>query len=129
MIWSDLFRNMGRWVSTLVLLPVFVLSLVFPYSSDFYSRDQRVVGKEQRILVRDKVEVAPNDVSFPAECLSLKGFEVSPRQLQADGKCFIPVFVLSHLISQPFIARDAQLHAWRLPWHPSIVVALRKLII
>jgi hypothetical protein len=107
----------------------FLLSLSLPYSSDYFSQDNKIVTRSAANGMVEKVEVSTNFNTSPAECLTSK----SVRSIS-----FLSVNWVKSLHTEVLIALEA--HKYRtyfrsdygvspITWHPSIVIAFRKLII
>jgi hypothetical protein len=108
----------------------FCISLVVPFSSLYYANDNKVVDKEVRQQTSEKVEVATNLFNFPAEILHYKTFQglssVDPAVLKFSSTHFSLLF---H-VKPSGCAHFYKVFARELfDWHPSVVIALRRLLI
>ncbi len=115
-----------KMTSTILVVALFLTSLVWPYSSEYFSQDGKVRGKA---LSHEKVEVATDLVAIPAECSSGKLF----RELQPEKRLYLlaEASLLFGLSVSKVIPGAAVQHA-PVPlffWQPSIVIALRRIVI
>ena len=107
---------------------VFCLSLVLPYSSAYYSQDSRVSQKQTTSVSDEKVEISTSLLASPAECLNTKivqRFQSLDRAILVHPRLIV-VFLKSHSFPAGF---TDSFSSRLLPWRPSIVIALRRLII
>jgi hypothetical protein len=121
--WTEILTVAGTYLFVLV----FILSLVLPYSSDYFSHDSKVRSKNVRS--HEKVEVATDLTGAPAECSSgkLRDFQPEKRAsvLFAIPSSFYELLFQSAHFGVPFCRHVPTQSLWQ----PSIVIALRKILI
>jgi hypothetical protein len=123
----ELFRS-SKPVATAVVLGAFLVSLILPFTPGYVSPDLRVVGKGPHPAAMDKVEISRIVVPSPAECLSLKTREITSVSPLPALRLFYPNHV-NVLLQSEGKRYFSGLHDDLIPWQPSIVIALRKLLI
>jgi hypothetical protein len=112
-----------------VVLVSFFFSLILPFTPGYVSPDHRVVGKRAYSRTMDKVEVSRIMVPSPAECLSLKTTEIASVSLCSAFRLVYKPNYLNDPSGSEIKSYFSGLHDDLIPWQPSIVIALRKLLI
>ena len=112
-----------------MVLAAFLISLILPFTPGYVSPDLRVSGKWTQGRAMDKVEVSRIIVPSPAECLSLKTTEItSVTPFPALRALYHSIYV-NELLQSEVKTYFSGSHVDLIPWQPSIVIALRKLVI
>jgi hypothetical protein len=112
-----------------VVLAAFLVSLILPFTPGYVSPDLRVVGKGTHSGAIDKVEVSGIIVPSPAECLSLKTREITSVSPLPALRLLCYLNYANDLLHSEVKTYFSGFHDDLIPWQPSIVIALRKLVI
>jgi hypothetical protein len=67
----------------------FLLSLSLPYSSEYFSQDDKVITRATGKGIKEKVEVSTNFHASPAECLTLKRYQSGNYQTVPGRRDFM----------------------------------------
>jgi hypothetical protein len=124
------FENALTVVMSWICILSVVISLVLPYSSHYFAKDSKVSCRFSNELQHEKVEVSTSLLASPAECLNTKliqDFRSVERSLTSLDYAHLLTFYPADNSSEEGYrnARYRQIF----PWRPSIVIALKKLII